>query len=263
MRFDDIPVCQVTEGIAILREPNFNTVIFKRTIPVDLGTSPLSMPTHLFFLINSAFLPALMAGCLGTAMSSLSEETHPLFYLLALFLAFFTGFKWLYYQTQSRSVKLGVLSFKNANMIPTLMKKKIQNGPEGERRTRPGKDTNPEFLIIESKYSWLRLQCCANWHLNSFLVDIKGKPDDYEIKEGHPVPELSEMKKFFRWWIDSTKGRIDVKPTKDTTLRQAQEFVPGFYFTTGNDIPEPDRKDLYYVCCLPTARPSIFEISDD
>ena len=68
-------------------------------IPVDLGTSPLSMPTHLFFLINSVFLPALMAGCLGTAMSSLSEETHSLFYLLALFLAFFTGFKWLYYQT--------------------------------------------------------------------------------------------------------------------------------------------------------------------
>ena len=218
MKFDDIPVCQVTEGIAILRELNFNTVIFKRTIPVDLGTSPLSMPTHLFFLINSAFLPALMAGCLGTAMSSLSEETHPLFYLLALFLAFFTGFKWLYYQTQSRSVKLSVLSFKNANMIPTLMKKKIQNGPEGECWTRPGKDTNPEFLIIESKYSWLRLQCCTNWHLNSFLVDIKGKLDDYEIKEGHPVPELSEMKKFFQWWIDSIKGRIDVKPTKNTIL---------------------------------------------
>ena len=98
MKFDDIPVCQVTEGIAILRELNFNTVIFKRMIPVDLGTLPLSMPTYLFFLINSAFLPALMAGCLGTAMSSLSEETHPLLYLLALFLTFLMGFKWLYYQ---------------------------------------------------------------------------------------------------------------------------------------------------------------------
>lgn len=197
-------------------------------------------------------------------MSSLSEETRSLFYLLALSLAFFTGFsKWLYYQTLSRSVKLGVPSLKNANMIPKLMKKKIQKGPEEERRTRPGKDTNPEFLIIESKHSWLRLQCCANWLLNSFLVDIKGEPDDYEVKEGHPIPELSEMKKFFRWWIDGTKGRIDLKPTKDTTLRQAQEFVPGFYFTTGNEIPERDRKDLYYVCCLPTARSSIFETSDD
>ena len=71
-------------------------------IPVDLGTLPLSMPTHLFFLINSAFLSTLMAGSLGTAMSYLSEETRPLFYLLALFLAFLMRFsKWLYYQTLS------------------------------------------------------------------------------------------------------------------------------------------------------------------
>lgn len=137
---------------------SFNTVIFKRMIPVDLGTLPLSMFIKLFFLINSAFLSTLMAGSLGTAMSSLSEETCSLFYLLALFLAFLMRFsKWLYYQMLSRSVKLGVLSLKNANMTPTLMKKKIQNGPEEECWTRPGKDTNPEFLIIESKHSWLRL----------------------------------------------------------------------------------------------------------
>lgn len=65
-------------------------------------------------------------------------------------------------------------------------------------------------------------------------------PDDYEIKENHPVPELPEIKKFFRWWIGATKGRIDEDPTKNTTLRQAQEFAPGFYFTTGNEIPEKD-----------------------
>ncbi|KAF5857607.1 hypothetical protein ETB97_005536 [Aspergillus alliaceus] len=80
-----------------------------------------------------------------------------------------------------------------------------------------------------------------------FLQEEKNMPEDYKVGDGHPAPKLEELKEFIRWHAESTKGRLapNGRPTKDTTLIWAQEFVPGFFFLTGNEISPHDRADLY------------------
>ncbi|PYH76431.1 hypothetical protein BO82DRAFT_347115 [Aspergillus uvarum CBS 121591] len=81
-----------------------------------------------------------------------------------------------------------------------------------------------------------------------FLVEERNMPKGYKIGEGHPVPTLQDLKAFIRWLVASTEGTItsDKRPTMHTILIRAQEFVPGFFFETGNEISNQDRKDLYY-----------------
>ncbi|KAI9045863.1 uncharacterized protein KD926_007166 [Aspergillus affinis] len=81
-----------------------------------------------------------------------------------------------------------------------------------------------------------------------FLIEQRNMPDGYTIKEGHPAPSLEELKAFMRWLIESTKGKIasDGRPTMHTMLVRAQQFVPGFFLETGNEIPRCDRQELYY-----------------
>jgi hypothetical protein len=77
-------------------------------------------------------------------------------------------------------------------------------------------------------------------------------PEDYKIGEGYPAPTLKELKEFTRWLIESTKGRVadDGRPTMSTILVRAQEFIPGFFLETGNEIPSQDARELYYVSSL-------------
>lgn len=74
-------------------------------------------------------------------------------------------------------------------------------------------------------------------------------PEGYKIGEGYPAPTLKELKEFTRWLIESTKGRLadDGRPTKNTIKVRAQEFVPGFFLETGNEISSQDATELYYV----------------
>ena len=87
-----------------------------------------------------------------------------------------------------------------------------------------------------------------------FLTEEKDMPEGYKLGKGHPVPTLEELKEFFRWVIDSTKGRIapNGRPTMSSMLVWAQEFVPGFPLVTGNEISSRDSADLYYVSSLPS-----------
>ncbi|KAF7134197.1 hypothetical protein CNMCM5793_005925 [Aspergillus hiratsukae] len=64
---------------------------------------------------------------------------------------------------------------------------------------------------------------------------------------GTQLLQYKNLKKFFRWLIDGTHGRLapDEMPTRDTILNRAQEFVPGFYIVTGNEIARNDRDELY------------------
>ncbi|KAE8357268.1 hypothetical protein BDV27DRAFT_164672 [Aspergillus caelatus] len=73
-------------------------------------------------------------------------------------------------------------------------------------------------------------------------------PEGYKIGEGYPAPTLEELKEFTRWFIESTKGRLadDGRPTKNTIKAHAQEFVPGFFLETGNEISSQDATELYY-----------------
>ncbi|KAK9580195.1 hypothetical protein V6Z90_008222 [Aspergillus fumigatus] len=81
----------------------------------------------------------------------------------------------------------------------------------------------------------------------NFLVEEKGMPVGYKVGKEHPVPTLDELKELFRWYIDSTKGKLDPegRPTMKTTLIRAQQFVPGFALETGKRIPEQDATELY------------------
>lgn len=74
-------------------------------------------------------------------------------------------------------------------------------------------------------------------------------PVGYKVGKEHPVPTLDELKELFRWYIDSTKGKLDPegRPTMKTTLIRAQQFVPGFALETGKRIPEQDATELYCV----------------
>ncbi|RHZ54243.1 uncharacterized protein CDV56_106367 [Aspergillus thermomutatus] len=81
-----------------------------------------------------------------------------------------------------------------------------------------------------------------------FLIEERNMPESYEVGEGHPAPTLEELKEFIRWLIDSTKGKLasNGRLTMDTILVRAQEFVPGFYLETGNEIARDDRAELYH-----------------
>lgn len=85
-----------------------------------------------------------------------------------------------------------------------------------------------------------------------YLIQQKKVPEGYEVGDGHPAPTIQELKQFFRWLIQGTQGRLapDGIPTRDTVLNRAQEFVPGFYIVTGNEIARNDRDELYRVSVL-------------
>jgi hypothetical protein len=72
-------------------------------------------------------------------------------------------------------------------------------------------------------------------------------PEDFQVGQGYPAPSLEELKPFIRFYVNSTKGKLDDKPTVRSTLLFAQRFVPGFYEVTGNEIPSNDSRDLYSV----------------
>jgi hypothetical protein len=81
-------------------------------------------------------------------------------------------------------------------------------------------------------------------------------PEGYKVGEGYPAPALEELKEFIRWLVDSTEGKLapDRRPTMNSVLNRAQEFVPGFYLETGNEIPHYDRAELYKVSLLCTLK---------
>ncbi|BCR92461.1 uncharacterized protein ACHE_80361A [Aspergillus chevalieri] len=70
-----------------------------------------------------------------------------------------------------------------------------------------------------------------------FLTSEGVIPAEFRITENFPVPKIEELKSFIRWYIASTEGSIDDSPTMRTVLTFAQQFVPGFYLVTGNQIP--------------------------
>ncbi|KAL4868282.1 hypothetical protein BDV12DRAFT_186104 [Aspergillus spectabilis] len=67
----------------------------------------------------------------------------------------------------------------------------------------------------------------------------------FEVGQGYSTPSLEELKPFVRFYVNSSNGMLDEKPTMKSTLLFAQRFVPGFYYVTGNEIPSNDSQDLY------------------
>ncbi|KAE8374256.1 hypothetical protein BDV26DRAFT_300336 [Aspergillus bertholletiae] len=80
-----------------------------------------------------------------------------------------------------------------------------------------------------------------------FLMEVKNMHEGFRLEEGYPAPTLEELKQYMRWFIESTKGRLDPdgRPTMKSTLNHAENLVPGFSLETGNRIPERDAADVY------------------
>ncbi|KAL2782402.1 hypothetical protein BJX66DRAFT_199881 [Aspergillus keveii] len=78
-----------------------------------------------------------------------------------------------------------------------------------------------------------------------YMKEEKNLPEDFAVGQGYSAPSLKELKAFIRFYINSSNGIIDEKPTMKSTLLFAQRFVPGFYCVTGNEIPSNDSRDLY------------------
>ncbi|KAJ5456181.1 hypothetical protein N7530_011455 [Penicillium desertorum] len=82
-----------------------------------------------------------------------------------------------------------------------------------------------------------------------FLIESGRASDGYELEKGSPVPEITLIKEFIRWYVHSTKGRLDPdgRPTVVTTMACAERFFGGFETATGNMIAEADRSEIYGV----------------
>ncbi|GKZ38732.1 hypothetical protein AbraIFM66950_011168, partial [Aspergillus brasiliensis] len=78
-----------------------------------------------------------------------------------------------------------------------------------------------------------------------YMKEEKDMPEDFQVGQGYPAPSLEELKPFIRFYVSSSKGRLDGKPTVRSTLLFAQRFVPGFCDVTGIEIPSNDSRDLY------------------
>lgn len=81
------------------------------------------------------------------------------------------------------------------------------------------------------------------------MIESGRASDGYELEKGSPVPEITQIKEFIRWYVHSTKGRLDPdgRPTVVTTMACAERFFGGFETATGNMIAEADRSEIYGV----------------
>ena len=81
------------------------------------------------------------------------------------------------------------------------------------------------------------------------MIESGRASDGYELEKGSPVPEITQIKEFIRWYAHSTKGRLDPdgRPTVTTTLACAERFFGGFETATGNTVAEEDRSETYGV----------------
>ncbi|KAB8226190.1 hypothetical protein BDV33DRAFT_229259 [Aspergillus novoparasiticus] len=82
-----------------------------------------------------------------------------------------------------------------------------------------------------------------------FLIEVKDMHEDFRLEEGYPAPTLEELKQYMRWFIESTKGRLnpDGWPIIKSTLNHAENLVLGFFLETGNRILERNAAELYNI----------------
>lgn len=149
-----------------------------------------------------------------------------------------------------RKEKLAVNSVNSEAMRRKLINRKMPKGQGVELRQKRKRDMQGKCGGMRSKFLYtLRRSRSSHHDFVRFLQEEKDMPEDLKVGDGHPAPTLEELKEFIRWHVESTNGRLapNGRPTKDTTLIWAQEFVPGFYFLTGNEISPHDRADLYSV----------------
>ncbi|GFF52866.1 hypothetical protein IFM58399_09435 [Aspergillus lentulus] len=78
-----------------------------------------------------------------------------------------------------------------------------------------------------------------------FLMEVKNMHEGFRLEEGYPAPTLERLKQYMRWFIESTKDRLDPdgRPTMKST--QPRRKFRSRLFPDWQRIPECDAADLY------------------
>ncbi len=62
-----------------------------------------------------------------------------------------------------------------------------------------------------------------------------------------PAPDLEDVKRFIRYYIDSSKGQFFLKPVVSSVLNFAARFFAGFTRVTKTKFDPKDTSDVYHV----------------
>jgi len=78
-------------------------------------------------------------------------------------------------------------------------------------------------------------------------------PDIATVKEdcvgkGVPAPDINTVKDFLRFYIATSKGKLDDRSTVDSVNTHAEWFFAGFSRVTGTPTDKEERSEVYHVC---------------
>ena len=62
------------------------------------------------------------------------------------------------------------------------------------------------------------------------------------LRRGAPVPQVHQLKDFWRFYKDQSHGQINERPTAKTLKARAKQFKAGFKRHTGNELSDEDTK---------------------
>lgn len=66
----------------------------------------------------------------------------------------------------------------------------------------------------------------------------------WALRRDAPVPELHDLKDFWRFFKDQSKGRLGERPTAKSLRKCAKQFKAGFYRHTGSQINDDDTEEI-------------------
>jgi hypothetical protein len=97
--------------------------------------------------------------------------------------------------------------------------------------------------VLNSQCRW------HSWLFLSFTADPENGFQEYKTVPGCLPPSHEMVKAFIRWYANSTNGRLckSRKPTVRTATAWAERFFGGFKESTGTEVTETDRKEIYDV----------------
>lgn len=101
------------------------------------------------------------------------------------------------------------------------------------------------MIILVTLYSW-SFRFLNDKYITDFI--------EYEAKilcEDASLPEVQQLKDFWRFYKDQARGRIKKRPTAKSLKANAKSFNAGFTRRTGKNVPADTIAEINLVSCLP------------
>ncbi|KAI3557141.1 hypothetical protein CABS02_02692 [Colletotrichum abscissum] len=75
-----------------------------------------------------------------------------------------------------------------------------------------------------------------------------GTTREHVLRPHAPMPTLAETKDFFRFYIDSSNGKItkNGRPSVESMVARAEDFFRAFSFVTGTEADKEQNSEVYY-----------------